>query len=1109
MVRLLAMKSASYQPPRRAHALLARTLGPLLLGGASLFAVAWAAPQTTDSPLTLLRQSAAEMRELLVTIDPPSSTLPDTGSSPAGRDEEAHSEVPPGTPENSPAIHRWVRDPQETQAPEGRQNDVQDSLIVDALPPGTQVAPARAPGRQFTAEEEAAEEAAAKVALLEKLKDERVLVQKRFIEATNRVHALRAMPKESLPEALQAIRSNAALTTARLEQARLQEELTKLSANFKLGHPRVMAVAKPLEEVTARIEREVELTMRGLRTEAELEGKRIDALNKALAEVTLSIGAEQESSIAVLQKAQADYLVAETRYTSARNQYESLRVERALAAKRGIHVLTNMVVHMHPELFAGLVSDYDQAAKELSAKQAVFGPRHPEIEKHASALERIRKQIDARFDDLSERQRIEMEAKKAAMNERAQQVAQAKEQLKTPPDANGLKSGKALFIGSVRGSISLTPDTVTTLSQALTSLRPSEFVDLKYVELQRPRADGTYERTILDLNAIRRGGDTPKDIPLQDGDVVRTKDKIFNLLDTAAPPTRGSSAPNGAAAVMPNPSTTATSDAERLGRTQVEPRHVVERSVRGSTPAAQTSSLAPEQRYAEAKARYEQLRKLPPERLAQTLVTIRPDNLLQQLMRDRDQMSQQLTLKRTELGPEHPEVTKAKASLEHVKKQIDDRVEGVMEGLRIEVEITKAALTSPVGETAPGKFDSPPAETKPSPTQPEPPTKKSSKREAIEKKLDSIVFKEPFFFAGLPLDTTALCIREQSQKRDPEGVGVNARLQNNLLLDVNIDMQETAGLTLRQMLDLIVKGASSPIFYTVDEDGILFVAQPSPVPAKPVLPKPQSSSSVDPSQAAADEALRRANATTTLLQTLVRARDARRRSQLDEAAGHYEHCLRIVQQLGGARVEDEAKEAREGLEYVRIKLARELAEKLNFDEADQQMQALLQYVPDSQRGREYREYNRQVAAAHKGRIPSADVRAQAAQAQETKARVGTLVADGKLLYELARLDESEARLKEAIRLDPANQAAYYYMRLIHEARYAQEARRRDLTQQERLLEVEKAWNNTRTGSSSSLSPQWRNEPRVRGDSTSDAISTNPRQPILPLPEGEGRGEGEG
>jgi len=70
---------------------------------------------------------------------------------------------------------------------------------------------------------------------------------------------------------------------------------------------------------------------------------------------------------------------------------------------------------------------------------------------------------------------------------------------------------------------------------------------------------------------------------------------------------------------------------------------------------------------------------------------------------------------------------------------------------------------------------------------------------------------------------------------------------------------------------------------------------------------------------------------------------------------------------------------------------------------------------------------------------------------------GTLVQDGKLLYEMGRLDEAEHKLKSAATNDPSNQAAYYYLKLIAEARYQNGARDREVMNKDKIVEMEKAW----------------------------------------------------
>jgi len=47
-----------------------------------------------------------------------------------------------------------------------------------------------------------------------------------------------------------------------------------------------------------------------------------------------------------------------------------------------------------------------------------------------------------------------------------------------------------------------------------------------------------------------------------------------------------------------------------------------------------------------------------------------------------------------------------------------------------------------------------------------------------------------------------------------------------------------------------------------------------------------------------------------------------------------------------------------------------------------------------------------------------------------------LVQDGKLLYEMGKLAEAEAKLTEALKLDPNNVAAFYYLNLIQQAQFA-------------------------------------------------------------------------
>ncbi|MFT4589855.1 MAG: putative membrane-anchored protein [Limisphaerales bacterium] len=99
-----------------------------------------------------------------------------------------------------------------------------------------------------------------------------------------------------------------------------------------------------------------------------------------------------------------------------------------------------------------------------------------------------------------------------------------------------------------------------------------------------------------------------------------------------------------------------------------------------------------------------------------------------------------------------------------------------------------------------------------------------------------------------------------------------------------------------------------------------------------------------------------------------------------------------------------------------------------------------------------------MAKAHEGRTPSRETLARAGVMMRQKAEINTMVRDGKLFYEMRLLGEAKSKLKQAIKMDPSHRAAYYYLSLIQEAQYGDAARKRDLMQKERLVDVEREWN---------------------------------------------------
>jgi len=56
-----------------------------------------------------------------------------------------------------------------------------------------------------------------------------------------------------------------------------------------------------------------------------------------------------------------------------------------------------------------------------------------------------------------------------------------------------------------------------------------------------------------------------------------------------------------------------------------------------------------------------------------------------------------------------------------------------------------------------------------------------------------------------------------------------------------------------------------------------------------------------------------------------------------------------------------------------------------------------------------------------------------------------------------RIDEAQAKLREAIKIDNSNQAAFYYLNLAREARATVDHRKRESAGRQSTLEVEQAW----------------------------------------------------
>jgi Mg-chelatase subunit ChlD/LysM repeat protein/type II secretory pathway pseudopilin PulG len=74
-----------------------------------------------------------------------------------------------------------------------------------------------------------------------------------------------------------------------------------------------------------------------------------------------------------------------------------------------------------------------------------------------------------------------------------------------------------------------------------------------------------------------------------------------------------------------------------------------------------------------------------------------------------------------------------------------------------------------------------------------------------------------------------------------------------------------------------------------------------------------------------------------------------------------------------------------------------------------------------------------------------------------QASADTLVQDGKILYEAGKFAEANAKLNEALKKQPDNQAADYYKNLVNQAYYAREEHNRIVGAQDKMVQVAKEW----------------------------------------------------
>ena len=207
--------------------------------------------------------------------------------------------------------------------------------------------------------------------------------------------------------------------------------------------------------------------------------------------------------------------------------------------------------------------------------------------------------------------------------------------------------------------------------------------------------------------------------------------------------------------------------------------------------------------------------------------------------------------------------------------------------------------------------------------------------------------------------------------------------------------------------------------------------------------------------------LRQANRI-VLDQKLVNAQKAFQAGQITEAANLYQESAELALQIGSG-IDLESTQALTGLAKTRLMIARQAQQSRNFSEAGQQINLVLKYDPKNAEAQAMKRQNDALVDSFRGKMPDSETVQNLNLVQEQNLRADTLVQNGKLFYEMGRLDEAETNLNLAAKLNPDNTAAFYYLQLVQQERIHRVSYAHSAETQERMQNVEKEWVANKSG----------------------------------------------
>jgi type II secretory pathway component GspD/PulD (secretin)/tetratricopeptide (TPR) repeat protein len=207
---------------------------------------------------------------------------------------------------------------------------------------------------------------------------------------------------------------------------------------------------------------------------------------------------------------------------------------------------------------------------------------------------------------------------------------------------------------------------------------------------------------------------------------------------------------------------------------------------------------------------------------------------------------------------------------------------------------------------------------------------------------------------------------------------------------------------------------------------------------------------------AADVAVRMQERVINARTRLAEAKVAEARKEILAASQQYNKALELVQGIGPS-ADPERNEAVAGLSRTTLQLADQAMKRGDFDDAKLHIDRVLKVDPNNRLARQMRVENDKLTEENKGLTPNKEALDTIAVTETNRIKAAKLVQDGKLYYETGRLKEADEALRRALRIQPNNQGAHYYLDLVNAQTYATEARLREINGKKLLMEVEQAW----------------------------------------------------